>query len=134
VNCRECEAGASSHSEAAVARCVLCGSGVCLDHLHLGPRSAQADSRGRHRRALSCSNCAGELAPARQPSRSASLRQSSAAGRLWRRVSLTYHLLCAREDARVRNLTTPSGIWACYHCPHVSLDHLNFSRHLVGVH
>jgi hypothetical protein len=53
---------------------------------------------------------------------------------LWRRLRLSYHVHCAREDARLRNIITPSGIWACYHCPHVSLDRQTFGFHLAGVH
>jgi hypothetical protein len=54
--------------------------------------------------------------------------------RLWRRVKLAYHVRCAREDARVRNIMTPIGVWVCDHCPHVSLSQLAFQNHLVGAH
>lgn len=51
-----------------------------------------------------------------------------------RRTVRAYHLACAREDARVRNIVVPLGVWACQACSHVSLSQLSFHRHLVEVH
>jgi hypothetical protein len=55
--------------------------------------------------------------------------------RRWlRRATFAYHLRCAREDARARNVVTPIGVWVCQHCPHVSLSLPAFNLHLAGVH
>jgi hypothetical protein len=52
--------------------------------------------------------------------------------RRWRRrVALAYHLRCAREDARARNIMTPIGVWVCEHCPQVSLT---LGAHLTHAH
>jgi len=53
--------------------------------------------------------------------------------RLMRRVVRAYQLHCAREDARVRGIVVPLGVWVCG-CRHVSLDRLAFVRHLGEVH
>jgi len=50
------------------------------------------------------------------------------------RLVLAYRLLCAREDARVRQVIVPLGVWVCHHCPHVSLDLPAFDAHLVALH
>jgi hypothetical protein len=54
--------------------------------------------------------------------------------RIGRRVSAAYQLRCAREDARVRGIKTPLGVWVCEHCPHVSLTSGLFDEHMVFVH
>jgi hypothetical protein len=54
--------------------------------------------------------------------------------RLWRRARLAYQLGCAREDAKVRNIITPIGVWVCEHCLHVSLTQLTFRTHLAASH
>jgi hypothetical protein len=54
--------------------------------------------------------------------------------RLRRRLVLAYRLRCARDDARLRHITTPTGVWACHHCPHTSLNKLAFTTHLSAVH
>jgi hypothetical protein len=56
------------------------------------------------------------------------------AARVWRRLTLTYQLRCAREDARSRHILTPLGVWACEHCRHVSLNLNAFNSHLMAVH
>jgi hypothetical protein len=53
---------------------------------------------------------------------------------LRRRLVLSYQLRCARDDARLRRIITPSGVWACHHCPHTSLNKLAHSTHLDSVH
>ncbi|MCW2724090.1 MAG: hypothetical protein JWN35_1011 [Frankiales bacterium] len=53
---------------------------------------------------------------------------------LLHRVRRAYHLLCAREDVRVRDIVVPLGVWTCHHCPHVSLDQLTFINHIGEVH
>jgi hypothetical protein len=50
-----------------------------------------------------------------------------------RRLVRAYHLRCAREDARLRGIVVPVGVWVCA-CRHVSLDRLAFHRHLGEVH
>jgi ribosomal protein L37AE/L43A len=42
--------------------------------------------------------------------------------RPWRRFALSYRLHCAREDAKIRKIATPLGVWVCEHCPQVSLS------------
>jgi hypothetical protein len=55
--------------------------------------------------------------------------------RRWRRrLVRAYHLRCAREDAHVRNLVVPPGVWACHACPHVSLTVVSFKSHLADGH
>ena len=54
--------------------------------------------------------------------------------RAWRRVALCYHVRCAREDARVRNITTPLGVWVCEHCREVSLSQHAFNDHVTAAH
>jgi hypothetical protein len=55
--------------------------------------------------------------------------------RRWRRrVVLAYHLRCAREDARARNIATPIGVWVCEHCPHVSLSLPGLHSHRADAH
>ena len=49
------------------------------------------------------------------------------------RAKRAYHLHCAREDARIRGLVVPIGVWVC-ECSHVCLDRLAFLDHLVEVH
>jgi hypothetical protein len=51
-----------------------------------------------------------------------------------RRVSLVYHLRCAREDARVRNIAAPIGVWVCEHCPHMSFSRPGLNDHLAHAH
>ena len=53
---------------------------------------------------------------------------------LRRRTARAYQLMCAREDARVRNFVVPLGVWACHTCEHVSLSQWSFHRHLLEVH
>lgn len=62
------------------------------------------------------------------------MRLAELFGRWRRRVARAYVLRCAREDARVRNIVVPVGVWACDLCPHVSLDALSFRNHLAGMH
>jgi hypothetical protein len=50
------------------------------------------------------------------------------------RLALAYRVRCAREDARVRHVMVPLGVWVCQHCPHVSLDLPAFDAHLVALH
>ena len=45
--------------------------------------------------------------------------------RLFRRAVHAYQLHCAREDARLRGIVVPLGVWVCG-CRHVSLDRLAF--------
>ncbi|HJQ02651.1 MAG TPA: hypothetical protein VJ851_13710 [Jatrophihabitans sp.] len=52
----------------------------------------------------------------------------------WRRLALAYRLHCAREDAKLRNIVTPIGVWVCAHCPHVSLSSGAYVAHLAGAH
>ena len=54
--------------------------------------------------------------------------------RALRRLALAYHLRCAREDARARNLVAPIGVWVCHFCTRVSLSQRAFYDHLVAVH
>ncbi|SDJ46812.1 hypothetical protein SAMN05444157_3508 [Frankineae bacterium MT45] len=55
--------------------------------------------------------------------------------RRWRhRVVRAYQLACARQDARSRNIITPLGVWACEHCPQVSLTQFAFRTHLANLH
>lgn len=60
-------------------------------------------------------------------------RRGGTVSRLLRRVRRVYELHCAREDARVRGIVVPLGVWVC-NCEHVSLDRLAFVRHLGEVH
>jgi hypothetical protein len=53
--------------------------------------------------------------------------------RLLRWAGRAYHLHCAREDARLRGIVVPLGVWVC-DCRHVSLDRLAFVHHLGEVH
>jgi hypothetical protein len=55
-------------------------------------------------------------------------------GRWRRQLVRAYELRCAREDAHVRNLVVPRGVWACHACPHVSLNLASFKHHLADVH
>jgi len=50
-----------------------------------------------------------------------------------RRAVRAYHLRCAREDARLRGIVVPVGVWVCQ-CRHVSLDRLAFVDHSVVCH
>jgi hypothetical protein len=55
--------------------------------------------------------------------------------RSWRRLALAYRLHCAREDAKLRKLVVPIGVWVCEHCPQVSLStgaHLAHHAHAHG--
>jgi hypothetical protein len=54
--------------------------------------------------------------------------------RAWRRIALVYHLSCAREDARARDIVTPIGVWVCHRCTRVSFSQRSFHDHLAGVH
>jgi hypothetical protein len=54
--------------------------------------------------------------------------------RPWRRLALTYRLHCAREDAKLRKLVAPIGVWVCEHCPHVSLTTGAHLAHRAGTH
>jgi hypothetical protein len=36
--------------------------------------------------------------------------------RLGRRIALTYHHICAREDRLALGITLPAGVWACHAC------------------
>jgi ribosomal protein L37AE/L43A len=54
--------------------------------------------------------------------------------RLIKRIARSYRQHCAREDARVRNIVTPLGVWVCEHCRHVSLDLTGFTMHAVEAH
>ncbi|MCW2493811.1 MAG: hypothetical protein QOH56_745 [Pseudonocardiales bacterium] len=55
--------------------------------------------------------------------------------RRWTRLALrAYHLHCAREDARVRHLVVPLGVWVCEHCRHVSLNLHSFNSHRADAH
>jgi hypothetical protein len=55
--------------------------------------------------------------------------------RRWgRQLVRANELRCAREDAHVRNLVVPHGVWACHACPHVSLNLVSFKNHLADVH
>ncbi|HEY2041134.1 MAG TPA: hypothetical protein VGH11_00565 [Jatrophihabitans sp.] len=54
--------------------------------------------------------------------------------RPWRRLALVYRLHCAREDAKLRNIVAPVGIWVCEHCPHVSLTTGAHLSHHTGTH
>jgi hypothetical protein len=49
-----------------------------------------------------------------------------------RRLTFTYRLHCAREDAKLRNIVAPIGERVCEHCRHVSLTvaaHLTHRAH-----
>jgi hypothetical protein len=46
-----------------------------------------------------------------------------------RRVTLAYHLACARQDMRHQGLRAPSGIWFCEHCRLVLWDLDTFVVH-----
>jgi hypothetical protein len=50
------------------------------------------------------------------------------------RLRRAYQLHCAREDARLRHIITPAGVWVCHHCPQVSLTQLAFTSHLAAAH
>ena len=52
----------------------------------------------------------------------------------WHRLATAYRLHCAREDAKLRNLVTPIGVWVCQHCPHVSLSTDGYLDHLAAAH
>lgn len=54
--------------------------------------------------------------------------------RAWRRLALMYRLHCAREDAKLRKIVTPVGVWVCEHCPHVSLTTGAHRAHRAGAH
>jgi hypothetical protein len=54
--------------------------------------------------------------------------------RPWRRVVLAYRLRCAREDARIRGIIAPVGIWVCHHCPQVSFSQYAHTSHVAGLH
>jgi hypothetical protein len=53
--------------------------------------------------------------------------------RLLDRARRAYYLHCAREDARLRGIVVPVGVWVCQ-CRHVSLDRLAFVDHSVVCH
>ncbi|HET6209979.1 MAG TPA: hypothetical protein VFD94_06335 [Jatrophihabitans sp.] len=54
--------------------------------------------------------------------------------RSWRRLALAYRLHCAREDARLRRIVIPIGVWVCEHCPQVSFSPGAYFAHLAGAH
>jgi ribosomal protein L37AE/L43A len=54
--------------------------------------------------------------------------------RRWRRLVLAYQVRCAREDAKLRRIVTPIGVWVCARCPHVSLSTGAYLAHLAGAH
>ena len=49
------------------------------------------------------------------------------------RARRAYYLHCAREDARLRGIVVPVGVWVCQ-CRHVSLDRPAFVDHSVVCH
>ena len=51
-----------------------------------------------------------------------------------RRIVRAYQLCCAREDARVRHVVIPAGVWVCQHCPHFSFDATRLRDHLAYAH
>ncbi|MBO0826270.1 MAG: hypothetical protein J2P24_00675 [Streptosporangiales bacterium] len=57
---------------------------------------------------------------------------SSRLARLRRRLARAYHLACAREDALLRGLRVPTGVWLCEHCRLVLWDHRAFVGHVRG--
>lgn len=129
MNCVECVTVAALTAPA-IGCCVYCGSGVCMDHVRVTPVPAQPigvlpPTIGRRR--LTCTTCvpAGRSVGAH--------RWRPVSSRLWRRFRLAYEVRCARDDARARHLKVPTGVWACHHCEHVSLDQRTFREHL-GVH
>jgi hypothetical protein len=54
--------------------------------------------------------------------------------RLIRRAVRAYRLHCAREDARIRDIVVPIGVWVCDNCRHVSLNLVAYNNHLVEAH
>lgn len=54
--------------------------------------------------------------------------------RIFRKLALAYHLQCARDDMRRRNLVAPLGVWVCDMCRRTMLDKNTFQWHLVEVH
>lgn len=54
--------------------------------------------------------------------------------RFTRSIALRYRLACARDDARHRGFTVPTGVWVCRNCAHVSLDAMGFARHGCPAH
>lgn len=54
--------------------------------------------------------------------------------RLTRRVARAYHLVCARDDVRLRGLSVPAGVWACQACRLISFDQATHRRHVATVH
>jgi hypothetical protein len=132
MNCVECVTVAAPPAPA-IGCCIYCGSGVCVDHVRVTPVAAQPIGVlppvvGRRR--LTCTACI----PIRRTAAISRWQPSRSRSRLWRRVALAYHLRCARDDARARHLLTPTGVWACHHCAHVSLDQRTYRDHLAGVH
>lgn len=56
-------------------------------------------------------------------------QSNSPFARLLRRLIRAYHLACAREDARLRGVRVPTGVWLCEHCRLVLFDHRAFVGH-----
>ena len=54
--------------------------------------------------------------------------------RPWRRFALMYRLHCAREDAKLRKIVAPVGVWVCEHCRQVSLTTGAHRAHRAGAH
>jgi hypothetical protein len=130
VNCVECVM-ATAQPAPAIGCCVHCGSGVCVDHVRITPVRAHPIGvlpAAVGRRRLSCLSCVPDLRPG------VVRRWKPPTSHLWRRLKLAYDLRCARDDARSRHLITPTGVWACHHCEHVSLDQRTFREHISGVH
>jgi hypothetical protein len=51
-----------------------------------------------------------------------------------RRLTRTYHMWCAREDARRHGLIVPAGVWLCAHCPQVRFDAGLLRQHMSAQH
>lgn len=49
--------------------------------------------------------------------------------RTWRRIALSYRLVCARDDRRRRHLRVPSGVWLCTQCERMLWDSDTFAVH-----
>uniref|UniRef100_UPI003F49818C hypothetical protein n=1 Tax=Spirillospora sp. CA-290852 TaxID=3240041 RepID=UPI003F49818C len=58
----------------------------------------------------------------------------SAVRRTWRRLVLTYYLLCARDDAATHGFTVPSGVWACDRCHQAHLERSSLLHHVRTEH
>ena len=49
--------------------------------------------------------------------------------RVWRRTSVMYSVICARDEARQRGIRTPLGVRFCEHCRLVMWERAAFMRH-----